>query len=327
MITPIIAALFQPSDAPVFPAREEFWMPSARSTVAEQIDWLYFYLYWVSLISTVGVIAAMAYFVFKYKAKSRKTERPQPSSDHNTTLEITWSVIPLGIVISFFFLGFKGFAELRTPPKDSMEVYVTGQKWSWSFRHKNGCTDNVLHVPVQRNVRLVITSVDVLHSVWVPNFRVKMDAVPGRFTDLWFNATQPGEYPLECTEYCGTSHSDMLSKVIVEDQAAYDTYLADCTKVEISAEGGAKLYEKRGCKTCHSVDGTKLVGPTFKGLWGKDESTTSGSVKVDENYIRESIMEPQAKIVSGFAPTMPTYKGQISDDEIAALIEYLKSLK
>lgn len=324
----LIAAGLQPA-VPPFPERDSFWMPRGVSTSAGHVDWLYYFIYWTSAAVTVGVVAAMVYFVVKFRAKSRSAnEKPTATSDHNTTLEITWSVLPMFFMVAFFYFGFKGYLELRTPPQGAQEVHVQGQKWSWSFTHKNGCQDNVLHVPVNKPVRLIISSVDVLHSVWIPNFRVKMDAVPGRYTDLWFEATEPGEFPLECTEYCGTSHSDMLSKVVVQSQSEYDSYLDECTKVDITAEGGQKVYEKKGCATCHTVDGSPKVGPSFKGLWGSERSFASGSpVTADENYIKESILEPQAKIVTGFPPSMPTYKGQISDDEITALIEYLKTLK
>ncbi len=313
---------------PVFPESDSFWMPAERSTVAGDTDWLYFFLYWVSAAATVLVVIAMVYMVVRFRVKKRTSkQRVVNTSDHNTALEITWSVIPLFFLIAFFFYGFQDYMKLRTPPKGAMEVNVQGQKWVWSFTHKNGCSDNVLHVPVKKPVRLVITSVDVLHSVWIPNFRTKMDAVPGRYTDLWFEATQTGEYPLECTEYCGQGHSDMLSKVIVEDQASFDKYLEDCTKIEVGPEAGKKLYEKKGCTACHSTDGTKKVGPSFKGIWGEEVQLTSGTAKVDENYIRESLLEPQAKIVAGYGPVMPTFAGQLKDEEITSIIEYIKTLK
>lgn len=323
-----MTAGLQPA-VPPFPERDTFWMPRAVSTTAGDVDWLYYFIYWTSVAVTVGVVAAMVYFVVTYRAKSRAAnETPEPSPDHHTGLEVAWSIIPLFFVVPFFYFGFVGYLDLRTAPKGAKEIHVQGQKWSWSFTHKNGCQDNVLHVPVDTKVRLIISSVDVLHSVWIPNFRVKIDAVPGRYTDLWFEATAQGEFPLECTEYCGTSHSDMLSKVVVQTDDEYEAYLAECTKVDMTAEGGQKVYEKKGCATCHSVDGSAKVGPSFKGLWGNPRSFTAGAGQTaDENYIKESILEPQAKIVAGFPPSMPTYKGQISDDEITALIEYLKTLK
>ena len=320
----------QPKNQPVFPDSDSFWMPSQASSMAGEIDWLYFVMYWVCTAAAIGVFGSMIYFCLKYRATSRKAnERATSRVDHDTKLEIVWSVIPLFIVMAFFYWGFKGYTKLRIPPKDSMEVHVQGQKWSWTFTHKNGCVDNVLHVPKDKNVRLILSSTDVLHSVWIPNFRVKMDAVPGRYTDLWFNATEAGTFPLECTEYCGDNHSDMITNVVVEDEAAYNAYLEKCTQLpDNPLEAGKLVFEKQGCKACHSTDGTKLVGPSLKGLFGKDEKLADGSsIKVDENYLRESVTKPQAKIVAGFAPSMPTYQGKLKDNELTALIEYIKSLK
>ena len=330
MSTPQIATLiaaFQP-EIPPFPDSDSYWMPKQASTGAGDVDWLYFFIYWTSVVAVVAVVASMVYLLVNFRSKGRgPNDRAQSQHDHSTTMEVVWSILPLPFVVAFFYFGFKGYADLRMAPKGATEIHATGQKWNWSFTHPGGCSDSVLHVPINKPVRLVISSVDVLHSVWIPNFRVKMDAVPGRYTDLWFTATEAGEFPLECTEYCGTNHSDMLTTVIVESQEAYDNYLSGCGKVEISAAGGKKLYEKKGCPTCHSVDGSPKVGPTMKGLWGKEETLTSGTAKVDENYFKESLLEPQAKIVQGFPPAMPTYKGQLSDDEITAMIEYIKSLK
>jgi cytochrome c oxidase subunit 2 len=253
------------------------------------------------------------------------------TSDHNTSLEITWSLIPLVISIALFVWGFKGYVDLRTAPKDALEIHVQGQKWRWSFSYANGWNDDTLHVPVDTPVRLVISSVDVLHSFYVPNFRTKMDAVPGRYTELWFHATQAGEFPIECAEYCGTSHSDMLTKVVVHAPGGYEKYLEQAEEQEKKkppAELGAELYEKKGCKQCHTVDGSRLIGPSWKGVFGKSEALSDGSTaRVDENYIRESIVDPQSKLVMGYPPSMPTFKGQLKDHQITALIEYIKTLK
>jgi len=194
-----------------------------------------------------------------------------------------------------------------------------------------GTPDDALHVPLNTPVRMVINSVDVLHSLYVPAFRTKMDAVPGRYTDLWFKATQVGEFPIFCAEYCGTSHSDMITRVIVHPPGGYEKWLAKTIAAADSLTGkdrGAMLYDKQGCATCHSTDGSPKVGPTWKGLFGKMEAMTAGApIKVDENYLRESIMDPQAHIVMGFAPAMPTYQGKLSDKDIDGLIEFIKSLK
>ncbi len=330
--------LFQPSTDPLqqrFPQSDSTWMPKSASVNAPFIDWLYMTLYWISVVSALGIFLAMAYMVIKYRAPARSSkDKPITNvATHSTKLEISWSIAPLVIVVALFVWGFKGFVDLRTPPKGAMEIQTVGQKWAWSFTYPSGYTDNVLHVPLHKPVRLVISSVDVLHSVWIPNFRTKMDAVPGRYTDLWFEATELGEFPLECTEYCGTGHSTMLTHVVVHTPEDFETWLATAAKPpDDPVEWGQQLYDKKGCKTCHTIDGSPLIGPTFKGLWAKGkEQTNAGEVTLDENYVRESLLDPQAKIVIGpsgpYPPSMPTFKGQLKDQEISAIVAFLKSLK
>jgi cytochrome c oxidase subunit 2 len=324
--------LLQPAqNLPKFPESDSFWMPLEASTMAHDTDWLYMFMVWGSLIFAAGIFAAMVYFIKVYKAKSREAnEHADPSSEHNTTLEIAWSIIPMFIVVALFVWGFQGFVSLRTPPKGALEIQATGQKWKWLFDYPHG-TEDALHVPVNRPVRVVIHSVDVLHSLYLPNFRTKMDAVPGRYTDLWFQATKVGDFPIFCAEYCGTSHSDMLSHVIVHPPGDYERWLAEQKKKleDIPLpELGKLLYQKQGCSTCHTVDGSRLIGPSWKGMFGRTEKFTDGSsVAVDENYIRQSILDPQAKVVDTFPPSMPTYQGKLSDRQLSGIIEYIKSLK
>jgi cytochrome c oxidase subunit 2 len=335
LLSPILAAPTgtpEPTALPKSPDSPYFWMPTRSSTVADQIDWLFDVLVWLSVLSCIGIMGAMVYFCIKYRAKSRAAnERVEITPDHNTTLEITWSFVPLVILIALFVWGFKGYVDLRTVPKDAMQVHVSGQKWKWNFTYSNGWSDDVLHVPVDTPVKILLNSTDVLHSFFVPAFRVKIDAVPGRYTELWFHATETGEFPIECTEYCGTSHSDMLSKVIVHPPGGYEKYLEQAEEKEKTlppAELGAQLYSKKGCKQCHSIDGSRLIGPTWKGIFGKSEPLADGSTaQVDENYLRESIVDPQVKLVQGYPPSMPTYKGQLKDHQLTALIEYIKTLK
>jgi cytochrome c oxidase subunit 2 len=233
--------------------------------------------------------------------------------------------------VTFFVWGFKDFTAIRTPPKDSIEIYATGQKWKWTFKYPNGHVDGELHVPKGKNVRVLIKSVDVLHSLYVPEFRVKMDAVPGRYTDLWFKADYAGTFPVFCTEYCGKQHSDMMSQAIVHEDGGYEKWLVEQEKkIELlpPAELGALMYKQFGCGACHSLDGTPNTGPTFKGVWGRTETLASGQqVVVDENYVRNSILEPMKDIVQGFPPQMPSFKGQLSDKKIDGLIAYLKTIK
>jgi cytochrome c oxidase subunit II len=328
MTTPLF--LLQPAQTlPKLPETPELWMPLDASVTAADIDWLYMFMVWMSAIFAAGIFAAMVYFVWKYKAPGRKQNaQAEPSSDHNTTLEITWSIIPLFITIALFVWGFQGFVNLRTPPKGAMEIQVTGQKWKWLFEYPHGAED-ALHVPVDRPVRVVIHSVDVLHSLFIPNFRVKMDAVPGRYTDLWFHATKTGEFPIFCAEYCGTAHSDMITRVVVHEPGGYEKWLEKKlleSQNKPLPELGKDVYEKQGCAVCHSIDGTPRIGPTWKGLFGRTENFVDGSsLTADENYIRQSITDPTAKVVTGFPPSMPLTK--LSDRQITGVIEYIKTLK
>jgi cytochrome c oxidase subunit II len=335
MIATFLASIAADDPLPKSPPSDDFWMPLDASTFGAEIDPLYDFLFWLSTVSLVGIVIAMAMFVIKYRAGAReKNEVGDDSSHHNTALEIIWSVIPLVICIGIFVWGFKGYVELRTPPRDTLELHATGQKWKWTFEYPNGHMDSELHIPLDRDVRIIIQSVDVLHSLYIPAFRTKMDAVPGRYTDLWFHATKAGEYPVFCAEYCGTSHSDMIAKAVVHEAGGYEKWLDGIGELlknqaaENPVAFGEKLYNKQGCKTCHSVDGSALVGPSWKGLWSKTREFADGSSTVaDENYILQSINDPSSQVVAGFTPSMPTYKGQMKDWELNALIEYIKSLK
>jgi cytochrome c oxidase subunit II len=315
---------------PKFPDSPHFWMPLDASTSTGTVDGLFNFLMWISVVCSIALMGAMIYFVTKYKAGSRR-DKPEPSTDHNTFLELLWSIVPMPFVIAMFVWGFQGFMELRTSPRDAYEVHAQGQKWKWLFTYENGHVDDVLHVPVGRKVRVVVSSVDVLHSLYLPMFRQKIDAVPGRYTELWFEANKAGDFPVFCAEYCGTSHSDMITSVVVHEEGGFEKWLADVERlIDLMPplELGEKMYNQQGCATCHSLDGTVKTGPSFKGIFGKSETMQDGTtVVVDENYIRESILEPQAKIVSGFPPAMPTYKGKLSDKKIQGLIEFIKAQK
>lgn len=316
---------------PKLPDSDYFWLPNRGTELAHSIDNLFMYITWVSAISVMGIFAAMFYFCYKYRAKSREANQQALSQvDHSNALEITWSVLPFFFLISIFVWGFRDFVSLRTPPRESIEIIATGQKWQWTFKYPNGHVDSELHVPKGANVRVLVKSVDVLHSLFIPEFRVKMDAVPGRYTDLWFRAEYAGTFPVFCTEYCGKQHSDMMSQVTVHEGDGYEKWLQQVEELLYSKplpEIGQIMYTKFGCGACHSVDGSPNTGPTFKGLWGKTETLTNGkTVVVDENYIRDSIFEPQKDIVQGYPNQMPSFKGQIKDKGIDGLIAYLKTL-
>jgi cytochrome c oxidase subunit II len=317
---------------PKVPSSPWFWMPNSASNFAAGIDGMFDFLLWVSVVCMIGVAVAIVYFCRRYRATSREAnEAAQSQADHSNALEVTWSIIPLFVVIGVFVVGFQQFVNLRTSPRAAYEVHATGQRWKWGFEYPEGLTHPELHVPIGKDVRMLIQSVDVLHSLFIPEFRVKMDAVPGRYTELWFNATQEGTFPIYCAEYCGTAHSDMLSRVVVHSNEGFAAWVAEeIRKIESMplVELGELTFNQSGCATCHSVDGSAKVGPTFKGLFGRQEKIIgAASISVDENYLRESILEPQKKIVEGFPPSMPTYKGQLSDRRISGLIEYLKTIK
>jgi cytochrome c oxidase subunit 2 len=319
----IVADPTEPGTAP-----GGFWLPEQASTVAPDVDRAFYFILGVSIFFTVLIVAVTILFLIRYRA--RPGHEVQKSPSHSTSLELTWSIIPAVLVVMMFFYGFSGYMKMYEPVSDPYEIIVTGQKWKWLFTYPNGYIDENLHIEKNRNVRLVLQSDDVIHSLFIPAFRVKRDTVPGRYNKLWFRATKAGEYAIYCAEYCGTSHSDMGAKVIVHEEGEFDAWLeeaSDFLSRMPPAEAGELLYKQRGCAQCHSVDGASGIGPTFQGLWGRQENLLGGGTLVaDEEYIRESILYPQAKVVAGYDPVMPTYKGRIKDEEILAIIEYIKTL-
>ncbi|MCU0981171.1 MAG: cytochrome c oxidase subunit II [Pirellulaceae bacterium] len=321
---PLVGLLGAPGGSVFFPQR--------ASTDAVVVDEIFYFIFLISVIFFVLILGLMVVFVFKFRR--REGEGPQPSASHSTSLEMVWTIIPTILVAVMFIWGFWGYMGMRQAPDNSYEIQVLAKKWAWSFVYPNGHIEPDLHVPVDRPIRLVMSSDDVIHSLFIPAFRLKMDVVPGRFTKTWFHATETGEHQLFCAEYCGTQHSTMLAKVVVHPSGEFEKWLEDAANFlerMTPVEGGALLVQRRGCAQCHSVDGSAKVGPSFKGTFGTQqpvEPVAAGeNITVDENYIRESIMEPMAKIRAGYKPVMPTYKGQLKDEEIAAIIAYIKSLK
>lgn len=305
-----------------------FWLPPRSSSVAVAHDWLFYFILWICVFFLALIVVLMLVFIVKYRARDGR--QPEPRADHNLALELAWTGIPMLLVVAIFWYGFKGYMALAVAPQNSYQVIVTGQKWKWLFTYPNGYVDEKLHVPVDKPVQLVMSSEDVIHSFYVPAFRVKRDVVPGRFNKMWFRGIQAGEFQVMCAEYCGQSHSEMLTSVVVHEPGQFERWLeeaADFISKMPPVDAGRLLYEKRGCTQCHSVDGTKLVGPTFKGVFGRSEQMDDGSrVTADEDYLRESILNPGARIVAGYDPVMPTFQGRLKDAEIAAIIEYLKTL-
>jgi cytochrome c oxidase subunit 2 len=301
-------------------------LPQQASSIAPQVDALYFFLVALTAFFTLLISGMVVYFAIRYRRQS-KDEAGVPIHG-NMTLEAVWTVIPLLIVLFIFGWSASLFYTMARPPAQTMDVYVVGKQWMWKFQHPDGHAEvNELHVPVGTNVKLTMTSQDVIHDVYIPDFRVKADVLPGRYTHLWFKATKPGRYRLFCAEYCGTNHSGMIGWVVVQERAEYQQWLAGGAGTGTMAQTGEKLFKDLACVTCHREDTTGR-GPTLIGLYGKAVTLDNGdAVEADEAYIRESIVNPRAKMVSGFQPLMPTFQGLISEEGLLQLVEYVKSLK
>ena len=305
------------------------YLPVQASSVAAEYDALYNFILVLSVISFIILMGGMIFFIVKYRRRSDKDKTAYIT--HNHTAELIWSVIPFLLFMVIFAWGYVIYHKMRTFSDDAININVTGRKWAWTVSYANGAQlVNELVVPVNKAVTLNLTSEDVLHSFYVPSFRVKQDAVPGKRSRLGFEAIETGDYRIFCAEYCGTQHSQMIGWVHVLSQTDYEAW----EKAQASAgsatpvEKGEKLFKTQACFTCHSTDGTKIVGPTFKGIYGRDEKMQGGgTIKVDDAYIHESIVNPLAKIVDGYPPAMPSYQGRIKEEEISDIIEYLKTLK
>lgn len=306
-------------------------LPKAAATFASEVDDLFVFLVWLSLFFFVLIAGLLFYSVIKFRR--RGPDDVTPHITHHTGLEVAWTVIPTIIVIGIFFWGFQGYMNLFVSPGDAMEVQVTGKKWLWAFEYPNGTRSiNELHLPVNRPVKLVMSSEDVLHNFYVAEMRTKHDVVPGRYTELWFQPNEEGTYTTQCAFYCGKGHSQMFAKVVVEDDDKFKEWLetGGLGKDAPPEKIGELVYQNKGCNTCHSLDGSLIAGggPSWKGIWGQEHKMQDDAViKVDENYVRESILQPQAHIVQGFQPIMPTYQGLLKDREIQGVIAFLKTKK
>lgn len=304
--------------------------PEAASTFATQVDAFYFFMLALSAVWVVLMVAVTFHFCLKYRRKSR-THRPDEIHGNNM-LEVGWTIIPFILSMGIFFWGAHIFVKFSQVPEDAMEILVTGKQWMWRIQQPDGTREiNTLHVPVGQPVKLTMTSEDVLHSFFIPAFRVKMDVVPGRYTQEWFEATKPGKYHLFCAEYCGTEHSMMGGWVHAMKPADYEAWLAESSGgVSMAkltpADAGEKLFEKLGCVTCHAAESGAL-GPNLVGVFGREEELADGQVvMVDEDYVRESILNPLAKVVKGYQPVMPTFEGQVNEAQIMQLLAYIKSI-
>lgn len=305
---------------------EEFALfPESASTAAPMVDGLYVFLVLLSAVLTIAIAATIVYFAVKYRGGSAAF---RGGGGVSTWVEITWLVAPLPILLLIFLWGAKAAFYLHRVPDDAMSIDVVAKQWMWKFQHASGQREiDTLHVPIGRPVRLRMISQDVIHSFFVPAFRVKQDVLPGKYYETWFEATKPGEYRLYCAEYCGTNHSRMKGVVIAMEPSDFEDWLGGEASDETPVVAGQRLFEQMRCDTCHRGGGPQQRGPALEGLFRKQVPLKSGeNVLADEAYLRESILRPAAKVVAGYEPIMPAFEGQIDEEGILALIAYIKSL-
>ena len=326
--------------------RKLLFLPDQASTFARDIDRLHYFVIITTLLVSTGVGLTAIFFFVRYRRRSET--QTTPHIEPSIAMEAGFVTVPLCFFLLWFFIGFREFVRQQTPPSDSMDVYVMGKKWMWKFAYPDGPNAiNVLRIPSGRPVRLLMTSRDVIHGFYVPEFRVKQDVLPGRYTQTWFEANEPGHYQILCSQYCGAGHSIMRAEVIVMKPADFEDWLqlqkrgalahrqdGSPTESEFApaigklVDQGKRLAAETGCMKCHSIDGTRHIGPTWLDLYARKEQLSDGSsVDVDEGYITESIMDPASKIVAGYQPVMPSYLGKLAGPETAAIVEYIKSLQ
>ena len=297
--------------------------PDRASSVAGNVDALFIFLLIVGGLMTLLIFGCLIYFAARYRYRRGVLAEQIEGS---LPLELTWTIIPMFVFVAIFLWGAVVFFQERTPPRDATEVYVVAKQWMWKLEHAEGQREiNELHVPVGRDVKLIMTSQDVIHSFFIPAFRLKQDVIPGRYTVLWFRATKPGTYHLFCSQYCGTQHSGMVGSIIVQEPAQYQAWMNNSSTTPLSGTG-EQVFAQLGCATCHRSDATSR-GPALAGVFGSPVKLQDGrTVTADEDYIRESILDPGAKIVSGYKPVMPTFQGLVSEEQLNSLVAYVKSL-
>jgi cytochrome c oxidase subunit 2 len=304
------------SNFPLWPAR--------ASSFANNVDALYIFLIVVTGFFTLVVFALVAIFAIKYRQRpgGRATQ-----IEGSYALEATWTLIPFGLFMVMFVWGAAVYMSEVKPPQNAMEIFVVGKQWMWKTQHPEGVREiNQLHVPVGRDIRLTLVSQDVIHSFYIPDFRIKQDVLPGRYTTTWFHPIKTGTYHLFCAEYCGTQHSGMIGQIVVMEPTEFAAWLSGGSTEGTMASTGQKVFQELGCATCHRSD-TQGRGPNLQGVFGKAQLLDNGqTVTVDDNYIRESILNPGTKVVSGFKPIMPTFNGIVSEEQLLSLMAYIKSL-
>jgi len=306
------------------------------SNFVQGVDSAFLVILGISFFFLIGLTVVMIFFLYKYNKK----RHPVAVQIHGSTkLEIIWTVIPFLLTMIMFYYGWAGWNNMSKPPKDAMEITVIGRMWNFSYEYENGRHTDTLFLPKDQAVKLNLKAMDVLHSFYIPAFRVKQDMVPDKKNNfMWFIPQRAGVYDIFCAEYCGLQHSYMNSHVKVMEAADFNSWIADTTQVadvaiaDVPGATGKKIMKNIGCFACHTVDGTKLVGPSFKGIWGEEQTVVTGKetrkVTVDEAYIKRSIYEPNADVVEGFMKgLMVSYQGQLSEDDINQIIEYLKTVK
>jgi len=306
------------------------FLPNASSIKAEGVDDLFMFILWLNILFFLLIAVVTIGFCIQYKRRS--VNQKTAHIEHSTALELTWTILPLILCMIVFFWGFNTYMQAAVAPDGAMEIQVTAKKWIWTFGYPDGSVAvGKLWVPVNKPVRVIMHSEDVLHAFYVPAFRVKADVLPNRYTETWFQATAVGDYIIPCTEYCGKGHSQMKAFVKVVSQQDYEKFLEEGDPEEKGLPPeklGASLYVNLGCSTCHSIDGSKGQGPSWKGIYSAQHKMVDGKqFAVDENYIRTSILQPQAMVVEGYQGIMPSYQGQIRERQLVALIAYIKSLK
>lgn len=298
--------------------------PEQASSLSAQMDALFIFLCIVCGLVSLGIFVAIFYLAMRYRRTPQNELAQEYEPPH--MLEAAWIGIPFVIFMVMFVWGSWMYFRMARVPDHALDVYATGKQWMWKFQHPSGQREiNTLHVPVGRPVRVTMASEDVIHSLFFPAFRTKADVLPNRYRTLWFQATKTGRFHIFCAEYCGTLHSGMIGWVEVMEPTAYQRWLAGGVEGSMASQG-EKLFQKYACNTCHTNDATGR-GPALAGLYGTDVMLSDNSVvKADDNYVRESILNPQAKVVKGFAPLMPTFQGQVSEDDLMKLLAYVKSL-
>lgn len=303
------------------------FIPESASTLSWKVDAIYFYLSGITLFFALLISAVLVFFVIRYRRRS-PYEIPRPIAGSHK-LETLWTIIPFVIAMTIFGWSARVYFEQYRPPTNAVEIYVVAKQWMWKIQHSTGQREiNELHIPVGRKIKLIMTTEDVIHDFFVPAFRIKADVIPGKYTTEWFEATKPGTYHLFCAEYCGMNHSGMIGQVVVMEPREFDNWLTGNVGNSTPAVAGQQLFQSMGCVSCHGANGEGGRGPALAGLFGRVTPLAGGqSVRADEAYVRESILNPQAKLVDGFGPIMPTFQGQLSEDQLVQLLAFIKSLQ